>query len=130
MEKTKIPLLIWFQIIHLMTSTKKAFSALEIHRQVQTKFYEPVWFIMQKIRITMGKRDANYKLQGEIEIDDAFYEVVDSVKKDEDWELKRGRGSERQAKVLVMVESVPNAKQENPHKKNRIMVESVFMWIR
>lgn len=120
MEKTKIPLKVWFEIIHLMTSTKKAFSALEMHRQVQTKFYEPVWFIMQKIRITMGKRDARYKLQGDIEIDDAFFEVVDLVEKP-DIELKRGRGSQRQSKVLVMVESVPNPKQENPHKKNRIM---------
>ena len=128
MEKTKIPLKVWFQIIHLMTSTKKAFSALEIHRQVQTKFYEPVWFIMQKIRITMGKRDAKYKLQGHIEIDDAFYEVVDLPEKDffgnkveKDEPLKRGRGSQRQSKVLVMVESVPNPKQEKPYKKDRIM---------
>lgn len=120
MEKTKVPLKIWFEIIHLMTSTKKAFSALEVHRQVQTKFYEPVWFVMQKVRVTMGKRDAKYKLQGEIEIDDAFYEVVDLTQK-EDIELKRGRGSERQSKVLVMVESVPNPKQDNPHKKKRIM---------
>lgn len=120
MEKTKIPLKIWFEIIHLMTTTKKAFSALEMHRQVQTKFYEPVWFIMQKVRITMGKRDARYRLQGDIEIDDAFFEVVDLQKK-LDVELKRGRGSERQSKVLVMVESVPNPKQKNPHKKDRIM---------
>lgn len=120
MEKTKIPLKVWFEIIHLMTSTKKAFSALEMHRQVQTKFYEPVWFIMQKVRITMGKRDASYRLQGDIEIDDAFFEVVDLEKKP-DIGLKRGRGSERQSKVLVMVESVPNPKQQNQHKKDRIM---------
>lgn len=120
MEKTKVPLKVWFQIIHLMTSTKKAFSALEMYRQVQVKFYEPVWFIMQKVRLTMGKRDARYKLQGDIEIDDAFFEVVDLEEKPDD-ELKRGRGSQRQSKVLVMVESVPNPKQENPHKKDRIM---------
>jgi ribosomal protein L37AE/L43A len=128
MEKTKIPLLVWFQIIHLMTSTKKAFSALEMYRQVRTKFYEPVWLIMQKIRLTMGKRDARYKLQGDIEIDDAFFEIVDlpqidmlGNKMDEEKALMRGRGSQRQAKVLVMVESIPNPKQENPHKKKRIL---------
>lgn len=128
MEKTKIPLLVWFQIIHLMTTTKKAFSALEMYKQVRTKYYEPVWLIMQKIRLTMGKRDALYKLQGDIEIDDAFYEVVDlpavdmlGNKMDEEKALMRGRGSQRQAKVLVMVESTPNPKQENPHKKKRIL---------
>jgi len=92
-----------------------------MHRQVQTKFYEPIWFIMQKIRITMGKRDAKYKLQGDIEIDDAFFEVVEINNKEDLEELKRGRGSQKQSKVLVMVESVPNPKQENPHKKDRIM---------
>lgn len=128
MEKTKIPLTVWFQIIHLMTSTKKAFSALEMQRQVRSKFYEPVWYIMQKIRLTMGKRDARYKLQGDIEIDDAFYETVDLPEKDilgmkinEEEILKRGRGSTKQAKVLVMVESKPNPKQDNPHKKKRIL---------
>ena len=136
MEKTKVSLKIWFQVIHLMTSTKKAFSALEIQRQVETKFYEPIWYMMQKIRITMGKRDALYRLQGDIEIDDAFFETVDLPKEmilggeitEKDIEvfarggmLTRGRGSERQSKVLVMVESKPNPKQVLKYKKDRIM---------
>jgi hypothetical protein len=135
MEKTKVSLKIWFQVIHLMTSTKKAFSALEIQRQVETKFYEPIWYMMQKIRITMGKRDARYKLQGDIEIDDAFFETVDLPKEfilggaltekavDEFAKggLMRGRGSERQSKVLVMVESKQNPKQTLNYKKDRIM---------
>ena len=129
MEKTHIPLLIWFVVIHLMTSTKKAFSALEIQRQTGFKFYEPIWYMMQKIRIAMGKRDAKYRLQGNIEIDDAFYEVVNLSKGDlfghkflkEQDAQKRGRGSTKQAKVLVMVESKPNPLQDNPHKKDRIL---------
>jgi len=136
MEQTKVSLKIWFQVIHLMTSTKKAFSALEMQRQVGTKFYEPIWYMMQKIRLTMGKRDARYKLQGDIEIDDAFFETVDLPKEmllggeitemaienfARGGSLTRGRGSERQSKVLVMVESKPNPKQQNPHKKDRIL---------
>lgn len=127
MERTHLPLRMWFIVIHLMTSTKKAFSALEMQRQTGHKFYEPIWYMMQKIRKSMGKRDARYKLQGDIEIDDAFYEIVDLPEKDLLGEeiieeaLKRGRGSRRQAKVLVMVESRPNPLQRNPHKKNRIM---------
>jgi hypothetical protein len=129
MEKTHIPLLIWFVVIHLMTSTKKAFSALEIQRQTGFKFYEPIWYMMQKICVTMGKRDAKYKLQGNIEIDDAFFEVVNVSKSDlfghdflkEHEVQKRGRGSTKQAKVLVMVESKPNPLQDNPHKKDRIL---------
>jgi hypothetical protein len=128
MERTKIPLRVWFIVIHLMTSVKKPMSALEIQRQTGQKFYEPIWYMMQKIRTSMGKRDAKYRLQGNIEIDDAFYEVVDLSEKDILGDkidlnafLRRGRGSTRQAKVLVMVESKPNPLQQNPHKKDRIL---------
>jgi hypothetical protein len=41
MEKTHIPLLTWFIVIHLMTSTKKAFSALEIQRQTGLNIMNP-----------------------------------------------------------------------------------------
>lgn len=124
MMQSKVPVLTWFTCIHLMTSTKKSISALEMQRQLEMKRYEPVWYMMQKIRQSMGKRDKKYKLSGNIEIDDSFFEIVDTD--DENGNnnnnpQKRGRGSDRQKKVLVMVESTPNPKQKNPHKKKRIM---------
>jgi len=125
MEKSHIPVRIWFMCIHLMTSTKKSFSALEMQRQLGLKRYEPVWYMMQKIRSSMGKRDKRYQLKGNIEVDDAFFEIVD-IKDDlsnnaQNSDLKRGRGSEKQMSVMVMVESEPNPKQANIHKKNRSM---------
>ena len=128
MEKSHIPVLTWFMCIHLMTSTKKSFSALEMQRQLGLKRYEPAWLMMQKIRSSMGKRDNKYQLEGAIELDDAFFEIVDLKEKDElgndideDKDIKRGRGSQKQRKVLVMVESKENPKQANPHKKSRSM---------
>lgn len=128
MEKSHVPVLKWYMCIHLMTTAKKPFSALEMQRQLGLKRYEPVWYMMQKIRIAMGKRDSKYTLKGEIEMDDAFFEVVDIPEKDElgnnipnDEIQKRGRGSQSQQEVLVMVESTPNPKQDNKHKKKRVM---------
>lgn len=121
MEKSHLPVRTWFMCIHLMTSTKKAFSALEMQRQLGLKRYEPVWYMMQKIRRSMGKRDSKYKLSGEIELDDAFFEIVDLEEGKDDDEQKRGRGSNKQNKVLVMVESSPNPDQSKTHKKNRAM---------
>ena len=128
MHKSHIPVKTWFMCIHLLTTTKKSFSALEMQRQLGFKRYEPVWYMMQKIRLSMGKRDNKYELQGTIELDDAFFEIVDVSEKDElgnkidkDEYLKRGRGSKKQMKVIVMVESKPNPNQTNPHKKNRSM---------
>jgi ISXO2-like transposase domain/Transposase zinc-ribbon domain len=136
MEKSHLPVKTWFMCIHLLTSTKKSFSALEMQRQLGMKRYEPVWYMMQKIRKSMGKRDNRYQLKGTIECDDAFFEIVDIPEKDElgnrknnDEVQKRGRGSKKQMKVLVMVESTFNPLQNNPHKKNRVMgfVKMVIM---
>lgn len=110
MEKSKISIQIWFMLIHLMTSIKKSISALEVSRQLDIR-YDTVWYAMHKIRCAMGKRDAKYKLSGTIEIDDAFFVAVD-LGRDKEEEMKRGRGSQRQAKVLVMVESEPASKEE------------------
>lgn len=123
MVKSHIPVQTWFMCVHLMTSTKKSISALEMQRQLGLKRYEPVWLMMQKIRQSMGKRDKRYKLAGNIEMDDSFFEIVDLEKNDNNNNTpqKRGRGSQRQKKVLIMVESTPNPKQKNPHKKKRIM---------
>lgn len=109
MEKSKLHVQSWFMLLHLMTSIKKSLSALEVSRQLDTR-YDTVWFAMHKVRCAMGKRDAQYKLNGTVEIDDAFFVTVD-LDRDKDEELKRGRGSQRTTKVLVMVESEPVNKQ-------------------
>jgi len=79
MESSKINIQVWFMLIHLMTSIKKSMSALEISRQLDIR-YDNVWNAMHKIRCAMGKRDANYKLSDTVEIDDAFFVVVDLIR--------------------------------------------------
>jgi transposase-like protein len=90
--------------MHLLTSTKKSFSAKEIQRQLSHKRYEPIWGMLHKLRQAMGKRDEQYQLSGSIELDEGFFstEITDEEK---DKPLKRGRGSQKKTKVLVMAES-------------------------
>jgi len=57
-----------------MSLTKKGFSALEMQKLVGHKRYEPIWLIMQKIRISIGTRDEKYSLDGIIEMDEGFFE--------------------------------------------------------
>lgn len=64
----------------------------------------------------MGKRDSRYKLNGSIELDDAFFTIsLEDEKKGE--KLKRGRGSQRKAKVLVIAES---QQLENIDKRRKV----------
>ena len=106
MENSKLPFRYWLITIHLLTSTRKSFSTEELRRQLGHKRYQPIWEMVCKLREVMGKRDDKYKLAGQIELDDAFF--TSEVREDQkDKPLKRGRGSQSKAKVLVMCESTP-----------------------
>jgi transposase-like protein len=96
----------WFIVIHLLTSTRKSFSALELQRQLGHKRYEPIWEMLHKLREVMGKRDGEYELTNVIELDEGFFSTV-VPEQEKGQPLKRGRGSQKKSKVLVMVESVP-----------------------
>jgi hypothetical protein len=99
--------------MHFLTSTKKSFSAAELQRQLGHKRYQPIWELLNKLRDVMGKRDDKYKLGGEIELDNAFIATL-IPEEEKDKPLKRGAGSQKQSKVVVMTEStiVENPKQE------------------
>ena len=106
MHSSNLPIRYWFIAMHLLTGTKKSFSALELQRQLGHKRYEPVWYMLHKLRSMMGRRDAGYILSGMIELDEGFFFTV-KPEEDRDKPLKRGRGSQKKSKVLVMAESTP-----------------------
>ena len=116
MHGSWLPFRYWFIAFHLATSTKNSFSAKELQRQVGHKYYEPIWAMMHKIRAAMGNRDAQYDLSGVIELDEGFFST-EMPEKEKNKPLKRGRGSQKKTKVLVMAESVPI--EENDDKKSK-----------
>jgi len=115
---SKLPFQYWFIAMHLITGTKKSFSAKEIQRQLGHKRYEPIWAMMHKLRSVMGLRDQVYQLKEEIELDEGFFETV-SITRDKSEPLKRGRGSQRQTTVLVSIESRDADQSHNPKKHGK-----------
>ncbi|MDR2886907.1 MAG: IS1595 family transposase, partial [Bacteroidales bacterium] len=106
MHGSQLPFRYWCIAIHLLTSPKKSFSASELQRQLGHKYYEPIWAMVHKLRLVMGKRDGKYSLSGVLELDEGFF----STEADDDEKgksLKRGRGSQKKSKVLVITESEP-----------------------
>ena len=71
MEHTKLPLRLWFLAMYLLTQHKNAISALALKRQLGVS-YKTAWRLLHKLMQTMGLRDASYRLQGRVEIDDAY----------------------------------------------------------
>jgi hypothetical protein len=126
MEDSKLPIYEWYIAMHLLTSTKKSFSAKELQRQLGRKRYEPVWAMLHKLRQAMGIRDEAYELEEFVEMDDAFFstfihqtsqEIKGQTKEEQSVEndkLKRGKGSQKKSKVLVMAESLP-VDENNPN---------------
>ena len=73
MHGSNLPLMYWFTAIHLLTSTKKTFSAKEMQRQLGHKRYQPIWEMMHKLRSVMGERDDKYELKDTIELDEGYF---------------------------------------------------------
>lgn len=119
MHGSQLPFKYWFVAIHLLTSTKKSFSALELQRQLGHRNYNPIWAMLHKLRMAMGKRDEKYKLEGVIELDEGFFST--EMEEDEkDKPLKRGRGSQKKTKVLVAVESTPSDVKKTKGKPRKV----------
>lgn len=130
MHASKLSFQDWFIAMHLLTSTKKSFSAKEMQRQLGKKRYEPVWAMLHKLRAVMGLRDDKYKIEGKAELDDAFFTVVfqtsDTEDKTHDKDKPRGRGT-RKAAVMVMTSYDDNIPENKRHKGKRPKSKSGYL---
>lgn len=125
LEASKLSYQYWMIGMALMTATKKSFSAVEIQRQLGHKRYEPIWLMMQKIRVSMGSRDDKYQLDGFVELDEGFFESQQKKgeqKQPENKYYAHDNKGKRQVKVLVAAESEPvKKKHKNKSKPERIV---------
>jgi len=102
MHRTRTPLVKWFWAIYLISTDKRGFSALSLSRKLDIGI-KCAWMMLHKIRNAMQARDAEYKLAGLIQVDDAFFSG--GLKNGGD---KRGRGTNK-VPVLVMAATRKNA---------------------
>jgi hypothetical protein len=69
-ENTKVDLRDWFKVIHLMLTSKKGMSALQIRRCMGFGSYKTAWLMCHKIRTAL-MQDIG-KLGGVVEVDETF----------------------------------------------------------
>lgn len=123
MESSNLPYRYWFAAMHFLTVNKKSFSAKSIQVELGHKRYEPIWSMLHKLRAVMGYRDTKYQLTEWIELDEGFFEKVDDKSEEDSGSIegktKRGRGSAKQAKVLVAIESNPETATDKDKKHNK-----------
>ena len=70
-ENTNKPLREWFRVIHLMLTSKKGISALQIMRYMGFGSYKTAWYMCHRVRAGLANEDFR-KLMGIVEVDETF----------------------------------------------------------
>lgn len=103
MENSNLTLRRWLMAMTFISATKQGFTALELQRQMGFSRYQTVFDLCHKVRVIMGKRDNEYKLEDMVEYDEAYISKATSARQKK--ELSRGRGTQQKSTVAVMAES-------------------------
>ncbi len=106
MHGSHIPLRQWLIAFHLMTSSKKGVSALQLQRNLGLGSYRSAWHLAHRIRLSMNEDAVLKMLCGTVEVDETY--VGGKPRKEgkggeEKPKNKRGRGTKK-APVLALVE--------------------------
>jgi transposase-like protein len=94
---TKVPLTTWFRAIYLITQTKQGISSIELGRRLGTT-QTTAWKIKTKLAEVMRIAGDKEKLDGRIEMDDAYLGG-------EKGGGKTGRGSPGKKPIIVAVQT-------------------------
>lgn len=86
-ENTNKPLREWFRVIHLMLTSKKGMSALQIMRYMGFGSYKTAWSMCHKVRTALIE-DIK-QLGGIVEVDETF---VGGLAKSRHWDKRGGSG--------------------------------------
>lgn len=99
---SKLPLTVWFLAMHLLTQAKNGVSALELRRQLGV-CYRTAWLIKHKLIEVMTQREVTRRLEGRVEMDDAYLGGQRTGG-------KVGRGSENKVSLVAAVQTTPDGK--------------------
>lgn len=100
---TKLPLTVWFLAIYLISQAKTGLSSLALKRQLGVS-YPTAWLMHHKIMDAMAQRESTHRLNGAVQIDDAYLGGERSGG-------TPGRGSENK---ILFVAAVSLNEQGNP----------------
>lgn len=96
-HSSKLPLTIWFQAMFVLTQAKNNVAALELKRTLGVS-YPTAWVIKHKLMQVMHEREADRKLEGLVQVDDAYLGGKHPGG-------KRGRGSENKSAMIAAVQT-------------------------
>lgn len=96
-HSTKLALTKWFQAMFVLTQAKNNVAALELKRILGVS-YPTAWLVKHKLMQVMSEREADRKLGGIVQVDDAYLGGKYPGG-------KRGRGSENKSAFVAAVQT-------------------------
>jgi transposase-like protein len=98
-EDSHIPLATWIRAFHLMATSKKGISALQLQRNLGLGSYRTAWHMAHRIRLAMKCEPFAGALRGEVEVDETY---VGGKPRPGTGPHKRGRGTEKTPVVALV----------------------------
>lgn len=105
MERSHVPLHKWVLAAQIMASSKKGFSALQLHRMIGTN-YETAWFLFHRLREAADDVDGSGPIGGDGSVIEADETYVGGLEKNKhaNKRLHQGRGAVGKKPVVSLVE--------------------------
>jgi len=100
MHRSHITLKQWLMAFHLICSSKKGISALQLQRNLGLGSYKTAWHLAHRIRYAMKREPMASMLAGTVEVDETY--IGGKPPRDEK-KAKRGRGTKK-TPVVALVE--------------------------
>lgn len=104
-EDSKITLDKWLLAFHLLCSSKKGMSALQIQRMLKLGSYKSAWHMLHRIRWAMAEPAFLERMSGVVEADETYIggKARNRKKRYQGVQHKTGRGTDK-APVMLLVE--------------------------
>jgi transposase-like protein len=101
-EDSHLPLAKWVKAFHLMASSKKGISALQLMRNLGLGSYRTAWHLAHRIRYAMSNPTQGI-LKGTVEVDETYVGGKPRNRNNGDLTSRRGRGTKK-TPVMALVQ--------------------------